>query len=376
MGRFFVLIVDDQREVARLERVSLEELLGEYLDVRDVPSGEEALLELALRPADLLIVDLGLPGLGGRELIAKVHQTHPHARFIVLTGWDEGNARRTIRGLPVHEVLFKPVNIDELVAAVRDALGLMADDEEEGEGGTAMLSYEESDERLADLLSQARDDTGVDAVVLLDDEGRVLLRSPGPIPPDLLEELRRPLVYLHNAGLDLARALHQPVPEQLFFFRGLEREYALVSVASYYMLLWLQQTDEGRPALLTHTAAMQATVAGVRDILARMGILESARAGSLSQARDETLAEAPLPGTGDLPDETVETSELEMDEQVAALLENLGEWNPDAAEVDPDAFWQEAASHKGTDLLRIDADALSYEEARRLGLVPDSDLDA
>ncbi len=375
MGRFFVLIVDDQREVARLVRVSLEEVLGDQLDARDVPSGEEALLELSLRPADLLIVDLGLPGLGGRELISKVHQTHPHTRFLVLTGWDEGTARRAVRQLPVHEVLFKPVNIVDLVAAVRDALGLHPADEEDDEIGdeTGVLSYEESNQRLADLLAEAREQSGVDAVLLLDDEGRILLRSPGPIPPDLMEDLRRPLVYLHSAGLNLARVLRQPLPDNLFFFRGPEREYALASVAPYYLLLWVRtRAADAAADLGQRFTAVQQTVAGVREILARMGILESARAGSLTQARDELPGAEPEPlPTAAVADETRETDDLEVDERVAALLESLGEWNPDQAEVDPDAFWQEAANTKGTDLLRIDADALSYEEARRLGLVPD-----
>jgi hypothetical protein len=163
----------------------------------------------------------------------------------------------------------------------------------------------------------------------------------------------------------------------LFFFRGPEREYALASVAPYYLLLWVRsRAADDTPDLGARFQAVKQAVAGVREILARMGILESARAGSLTQARDEEPGEAPLPTpeaasavpAADLDDEG------EADEQVAALLETLGEWNPEQVDVDPDAFWQEAASSKGTDLLRIDADALSYEEARRLGLVPETQL--
>ncbi len=380
MGRFFVLVVDDQREVARLVRVSLEELLGEHLDVRDVPSGEEALLELALRPADLLIVDLGLPGLQGHELIARVHRAYPHTRFIVLTGWDEGQARRALRQLPVEEVLFKPVNIVDLTAAVRDALGLVEEPaEDEAAGETGALSYEESNQRLADLLADARSSNQVETVALLDDEGRVLMRSPGTLPAEVTEGLRRPLVYLHGAGLDLARALGQGLPEQIFYFRGPEWEYALVPVAAYYMLLWVAPLPEDEtPALVAHAAAMQQLVHEVREVLARMGILEHARSGELHVAREaEAMADSLAPDTEGvaLPEEEArETAELELDESVAALLESLDALDLQQANLDPDAFWQEAASRKGTDLLRIDADALSYEEARRLGLVPDDSM--
>lgn len=372
MGRFSVLIVDDQREVARLVRVGLEETLGQALEVRDVPSGEEALLELSLRPADLLIVDLGLPGLGGRELISKVHQAHPHTRFLVLTGWDEGSARRAVRNLPVQEVLLKPVNIETLVDAVREALGLPAGEADAEATDEGALSYEESRQRLADLLAEAREQAAVDAVLLLDDEGRILLRSPGPLPPDLMEDLRRPLVYLHSAGLDLARTLRQPLPEHLFFFQGPTRAYGLSSVAPYYMLLWIRAHTADQAPLTAQAEAIRRTVAGVREILERMGILDSAHAGALDQAREAEphAAEMALEPEA-LAQDAEETVDLEADDQVAALLESLGEWNPDQAGVDPDAFWQEAASAKDTDLLHTNADALSYEEARRLGLVPD-----
>lgn len=374
MGRFYVLIVDDQREVARLVRVGLEEMAGDLLTVRDVPSGEEALLELSVHPADLLIVDMGLPGLGGRELISKVRQTHPHTRFLVLTGWDEGSALRAVRNLPVHEVLFKPVNMVDLLAAVKDALGVPSSDADAASGQTGALSYKESNERLADLLAQSRAQSGADTVLLLDDEGRVLLRSPGSLPPGLMEDLRRPLVYLHGVGLDLARALRQPLPENMFYFRGPERAYMLASVAPYYLLLWVRALQGGKPPedMARRVSAMQQTVTGVREILARMGILESARAGSLARAREEHPPEVePVDAETVAVDESAETTELEADDQVLALLESLNAVHLNQDEVDPDAFWQEAARAKGTDLLHIDADALSYEEARRLGLVPD-----
>lgn len=367
MSRFFVLIVEDQREAARLLRASLEEIAGDILTVREVPSGEEALLELSLRPADVLIVDLGLPGLSGRELISKVHHTHPHTRFLVLTGWDEASARRAVRQLPVHEVLFKPANIADVVAAIRDALGLGAEEEEEGIAETAALPYEESNARLADLLAQGRAQSGADAVLLLDDEGRVLLRSPGHLPAELMEALRRPLVYLHGAGVELARLLGQPWPDNLFFFRGPEREYALASVAPYYLLLWVRaRTEDPTENLGQRFQAMQQTIASVRDILARMGILDSARAGSLERARSEISPGEEAPA--EVATEDVEEADLEADDQVRALLESLNA-TLEQAGVDPDAFWQEAA--RNTDLLHMDADALSYEEARRLGLVPD-----
>ncbi len=370
MGRFFVLIVEDQREVARLVRTSLEEIIGDVLEVRDVPSAEEAMLELSLRPADLLIVDLGLPGLSGRELISRVHQVHPHTHFLVLTGWDEGSARRAVRGLPIDEMLFKPVNLEDLIAAVRDALGL-----EEGENGpdseTGSLSYEDSKARLAELLTEGRGQLGMDAVLLLDDEGRVVLHSAGSLPN--LEELRRSLVYLHSTGLELARILHQPLPTHWVFFRDADYEYALAGAARYYMMLWIQAAEAEGSRLPKKTPYLETMLEQVREILARMGVLEPATTGLLAETAETSPADeiAPFLDEEDLRLTSPEVSP-QVEEPVGDLLASLDILSPQAADIDPDAFWEEISETKGTDMLHIDADALSYEEARRLGLVPDA----
>ena len=66
-----ILLVDDQREVRRIMRASLEMLNRGYA-IAEVPSGEEALLELARQRYDLLITDQRLPGLSGLELLGRV----------------------------------------------------------------------------------------------------------------------------------------------------------------------------------------------------------------------------------------------------------------------------------------------------------------
>ena len=63
-----ILIVDDQRDITRMLRLAVE-ALGRGYSVADVPSAEEALLEVRRAAVDLLITDLRLPGISGLELI-------------------------------------------------------------------------------------------------------------------------------------------------------------------------------------------------------------------------------------------------------------------------------------------------------------------
>ncbi len=65
-----ILIVDDQREIARVLQSSLEGLEHE-LEISLAMSGEEAILELTRGDIDLLVADVRLPGISGLELMEK-----------------------------------------------------------------------------------------------------------------------------------------------------------------------------------------------------------------------------------------------------------------------------------------------------------------
>ena len=58
------------------------------LEAGDGPSGL-AVLETTLR-IDLLIADVGLPGLNGRELADAARRTRPDLKVLFITGYDEG----------------------------------------------------------------------------------------------------------------------------------------------------------------------------------------------------------------------------------------------------------------------------------------------
>ncbi|MCJ7716164.1 MAG: response regulator, partial [Anaerolineales bacterium] len=72
--KFRVLIVDDHQEIRTALRANLE-ALDVDLDLVDVPSGEEAIVEVVGTGIDLLIADVGLPGLSGIELYKKLKHT-------------------------------------------------------------------------------------------------------------------------------------------------------------------------------------------------------------------------------------------------------------------------------------------------------------
>ena len=113
-----LLLVDDDRTLAGM--------LGEYLDlqgfaVEAVTSGEDALAVIANREPDLVVLDLGLPGIDGFETLARLRKDHA-VPVIMLTARGEDQDR--IAGLlaGADDYLPKPFNPAELAARIHAVL--------------------------------------------------------------------------------------------------------------------------------------------------------------------------------------------------------------------------------------------------------------
>ncbi len=94
-------------------------LQRERMAVEHVADGVEAYAALQKQPYDALVLDLGLPGLNGLDLLHRVRQTDPDLPVIVVTA--HGGVRERIRGLELgaDDYLPKPFELDELVARLR-----------------------------------------------------------------------------------------------------------------------------------------------------------------------------------------------------------------------------------------------------------------
>jgi signal transduction histidine kinase/CheY-like chemotaxis protein len=114
-----VLAVDNEEDALTLLRVVLEAAGAE---VMTAASGEQALALLELDPPDVMVADLGMPGMDGFELIDRVRKS-PSAAIrampaAALTAFarSEDRTRALLRGFELH--LAKPVDPGELVASV------------------------------------------------------------------------------------------------------------------------------------------------------------------------------------------------------------------------------------------------------------------
>ena len=114
-----VLVVEDEMLVQMLVTYVVSELGLEALDARDGPSALEILQ--ADGRIDLLVTDIGLPGMNGRQLAEAGRALRPGLKVIFVTGYGEGF---TTDGLGEGvDVITKPFVLDDLSRKIAAMLG-------------------------------------------------------------------------------------------------------------------------------------------------------------------------------------------------------------------------------------------------------------
>jgi PAS domain S-box-containing protein len=116
-----VLVVEDEPVVRGLIVEVVSDLGYAALEAADGPSGL-ALLQSRQR-IDLLITDVGLPGLNGRQIADAARLTCPGLKVIFMTGYAENSASSLSFLEPGMALIAKPFGMDALAAKIRATIG-------------------------------------------------------------------------------------------------------------------------------------------------------------------------------------------------------------------------------------------------------------
>lgn len=113
-----VLLVDDEPEST--------EMLALRLGKRGFPaarasSGEEALEHLAREGADVVVMDVKMPGMGGMRALERIRTEFPGVEVIMLSGHADMEVAVEGMRLGAFGYLMKPTDFDELLFKIEDA---------------------------------------------------------------------------------------------------------------------------------------------------------------------------------------------------------------------------------------------------------------
>jgi DNA-binding response OmpR family regulator len=125
-GQRRVLCVEDDRDMAAL---ICEELVDRGFEVRTAFNGRDALAAILEEPPDLVLSDVGMPGMSGFELLERLTTMEPRFErmpFVFLTALGDHDSELRGWRLGADDYLTKPVDYDVLAALITARLARVA----------------------------------------------------------------------------------------------------------------------------------------------------------------------------------------------------------------------------------------------------------
>src|SRR5258708_10726094 len=119
-----ILIADDHalvrqglRQLLADEELGLPNASGD-LSFLEADGFDAALEALATKGADLLLIDLSMPGMAGASSLRALREAHPTTKIVVITGWEDRATMLDCLGAGVHGYVPKSFATDQIVKAI------------------------------------------------------------------------------------------------------------------------------------------------------------------------------------------------------------------------------------------------------------------
>lgn len=174
-----ILIVDDQRDTSRVLKTALE-LTNHGYFIEEVPSGEEAMLELSSKEFDIIVAEFRLPGMTGPELITRARKRDHGLKAVLISSVPMSEVKTELKQLGIEflvGIFEKPIDTAAFSAAVDHALWhdtgtktavSIVEDE--------MGSIPEFDEgQVSAVMDNLLRDLGASSIVFSDRKGKMLI---------------------------------------------------------------------------------------------------------------------------------------------------------------------------------------------------------
>ena len=126
-----VLIADDEPIERMIVSRTIEKYFSEELTVVSAANGREAVEQFFAGDCQIALLDIEMPGMNGLEAAEQIRKRDKNCSIIFLTAFDEFNYARRAIVVRAMEYLLKPVEDQELVAVLEEAIRLL---EEKADG--------------------------------------------------------------------------------------------------------------------------------------------------------------------------------------------------------------------------------------------------
>ncbi len=121
-SRTTILVIDDEPQIHRFLSPALD---AAGFDPKRADSGQEGLRAIALWNPDAVVLDLGLPDMDGKDVLARAREFY-NGPILVLSARDREAEKITALDIGANDYVEKPFGVGELLARIRVALRQVA----------------------------------------------------------------------------------------------------------------------------------------------------------------------------------------------------------------------------------------------------------
>ncbi|HNY64604.1 MAG TPA: sigma-54 dependent transcriptional regulator [Deltaproteobacteria bacterium] len=118
MVRFSLVLIDDEKSI----RDGISFALKSEFELKTFASAEEALGEIASTPPDLVLLDIGLPGMNGIEALSRIRELYPEMLVIMITAFEDVKTVVSAMKLGAYDYVLKPIVMGALRVTIQNAL--------------------------------------------------------------------------------------------------------------------------------------------------------------------------------------------------------------------------------------------------------------
>ncbi len=113
-----ILVVDDDDVI----RDTLCELLSADYSCQTANTAEDALAKLEAQGFDVVLTDISMPGLNGKELLQKVVELYPGTTVIIISGYSDQGEAESLLSHGAFDYLLKPFRLEVVEESVKRAV--------------------------------------------------------------------------------------------------------------------------------------------------------------------------------------------------------------------------------------------------------------
>ncbi len=118
MTEYLIFVVDDEKHI----RQSIEATMGASFTIKTFETAEIAIERINTLTPDLILLDIGLPGMDGITALEKIKKKNPDIPVIMITAYEDTKTVIKAMKLNAYDYIIKPLQLEDIEITINNAL--------------------------------------------------------------------------------------------------------------------------------------------------------------------------------------------------------------------------------------------------------------